>query len=397
MWLFLGGIVLLFYTAIDIYTGIRFAGLVRYFFPSLRAFIFWPLYVLFTYSFILILLLRLDRVYFLRQAAMYSLPFLLYFFLGLLAADGVRLGLRLLSRVSASSGFSAAGTGIALGLSVLAMIYGTFHAQDIRTAHYDIILNKSGSQSGAASPLRIALISDLHIGVTVGREWTARIVDAVNGTRPDIICIAGDIFDNDVGAVKDLDGVAAELRRLKAPLGVYACPGNHDVDRMSLSSLRDGAVLDRIHDFLKKADITFLEDSVELVADRFYLAGRRDASVRRSGARQERESAAALAAGLDKSRPIIFMDHQPVDFPREDEAGVDLILSGHTHRGQFFPVNIVTACIYKKAGAVSYGYWRGRSAQGIVSSGAGVWGPPIRIGTASEVAVVDIKFGDGAY
>ena len=73
---------------------------------------------------------------------------------------------------------------------------------------------------------------------------------------------------------------------------------------------------------------------------------------------------------------------------------MDLVLSGHTHKGQFFPGNIITEYIFKKAGAVHYGYWKGRYTQAVVSSGAGVWGPPIRIATNSEAAVVNIKFGN---
>jgi predicted MPP superfamily phosphohydrolase len=384
MWQILAGVVLLVYTGINIYTGVRILDLARHFLPSFWALVFWPLYFLFCYSFILTLFLRLDRVRPLRQAALYALPFVIYFFLALLVIDGARLVLRLMNRPP-SPGFSLAGTGIALGLALLAMIYGAFHARDIRTVHYEITLNKDLGGS-----LRIAHISDLHLGVSVGRKWAANIVDAVNRTKPDLICITGDIFDNNLDAIRDLDGVAAELRRLQAPLGVYACLGNHDVDRISLSALREGFPLVRIYDFLKKANIILLEDEVELVAERFYLAGRRDA--RPIGLRQERKSAAELTAGLDKSRPIIFLDHQPVDFPGNEGAGADLILSGHTHKGQFFPGNIFTARIYKKAGAVHYGYWRGNAAQGIVTSGSGVWGPPIRIATNSEVAVIDIKF-----
>jgi len=322
--------------------------------------------------------------------AMYVLPFLLYFFLALLVLDGVRFGLRFIGHFPLPPDFSAAGTGIVFGLALLTMVYGTFHARDIRTAHYDITLKKPGTgQPDQAPTLRIALVSDLHIGVTVDRKWVANIVDAVNKTGPDIIFIAGDIFDSGLGAVKDLDGVGTELRRLKAPLGVYACPGNHDVDRISL---RENAASDRIRDFLTKEGIVYLEDEIRFVKDSFYLVGRRDA--RPIGLRQERKSAAELTADIDKSRPVIFLDHEPVDFPREEAAGADLILSGHTHRGQLFPVNIITAILYKRAGAVSYGYWRGHSAQGVVSSGAGLWGPPIRIATDSEVAVINLKFGD---
>jgi predicted MPP superfamily phosphohydrolase len=376
------------YAAINIYTGFRLFWLFKFFLPSFRAFVFWPFYIVISNSYILLFLLRLGTIQFLRKSVMYSLPALVYLFMIILVLDGVRLVLWLVNRVPPSPFFSAAGLVIALILTVLTMIYGAFHARDIRPAYYEITLNK-GHFGHLGQKLRVALISDMHIGTTVDRKWVAKIVDIVNKTEPDIICMAGDIFDNDLGSIRDLEGVAEELRRLRTSLGVYACQGNHDVDRFSL---REGATTDRIHEFLEKAGVIFLQDEVLLVADRFYLAGRRDA--RPIGGRQERKTAADLVAGLDKSRPLIFLDHQPIDFSGEEETGVDLILSGHTHRGQFFPGNIATALIYKKAGSVHYGLWQGRSAQAVVSSGAGVWGPPIRLGTQSEVAVLNISFGE---
>jgi len=330
---------------------------------------------------------------------MYTLPAMVYLFMAVLLADLIRLLLQYLDRIPRSALVSATGTGIALGIALIVLIYGAINARNIQTVHYKINLDKKGPETAAMSAgiasestLRIALVSDLHIGLTVDRKWTANIVDAINRTKPDIICLAGDIFDSNIETEVDLQAVRTELLRLNAPLGVYACAGNHDVDRISLGILRGGASTERIHDFLKSAGVTLLLDEVVLVGDSFYLAGRRDA--RPIGMSITRKSAAELASGLDASKPFIFLDHQPVDFPAEEEAGADLILAGHTHRGQFFPGNIVTAHIYKNAGAIHYGYWKGRSAHGIVTSGAGTWGPAVRVATNSEVAVVDIKFGN---
>jgi len=383
MWLFRSGLVLLAYVGINIYTGIRIFALLKYFFPSVRGLFFWPLYILFCYSFIWMMQVRVTWLRPLRQVGMNSLPVLFYFFLVLIVLDILRLVLRYSGIIPHGGAYSAAGTGIALGIAVIVMVYGAFHARAIHTAHYEITVEKDKG----APPLRIVLVSDLHIGSTVGRKWTARIVDAVNRAGPDVICLAGDIFDGNIDTTPDLEGVGEELRRLSAPLGVFACQGNHDVDRFSF---REEGRTDRIYDFLKTVNIDFLLDEVVLVAERFYLAGRKDA--RPIGSSQGRKTAAELVSGFDASRPIIFLDHQPVDFPAEDKAGADLILSGHTHRGQFFPGNAATKRIYKNLGAVHYGYWRGTSAQGVVSSGAGVWGPPIRIATRSEVVVIDIDF-----
>ena len=398
MWLFRSGLFLLAYICINIYTGFRILTLIKYFLPSLKPLflkplLFWPLYILFCFSFVLLGFIRVDRLRPHRMLTMISLPFVFYFFLALLVLDGVRLVLQYSGRIPRSPLYPAAVTAIALILAVLAMVYGVFNARNIHTVHYEITLNKDGGFLPNKTGLRITLVSDLHLGATVGRKWIANIVDAVNSTEPDIICIAGDIFDNGIERVSGLEGVAEELRQLSAPLGVYACPGNHDVDRFSIGSvLREEGGTDRIHDFLKSANIIFLQDEVVLAADHFYLAGRKDA--RPIGLRQGRKSASELVSGLDSSKLLIFLDHQPVDYPNVEEAGADLIFSGHTHRGQFFPANVATKRIYKDAGAVHYGYWQGRLSQGVVTSGAGVWGPPIRIATRSEVAALDIRFSE---
>ena len=104
----------------------------------------------------------------------------------------------------------------------------------------------------------------------------------------------------------------------------------------------------------------------------------------------ERKTALELISGIEGT--IIVLDHQPVQFEQIQRAGAHLVLSGHTHNGQIFPGNLMTMIIYKKAGSVSYGYWQGKTMQGVVTSGAGVWGPPLRVGTNCEIAVINLKF-----
>ena len=386
MWLFRSGLVLFAYVLIIVYTGIRVLALIKYLFPSVKAYVFWLIYAVCGCSYFIVSLLRLSRIWFLHQAVMYTLPFLVYFCLGLMIFELVRFGFRIKNGSWLTAGISAGMTGIALSLAVLTMIFGAFNARYIRTVPYEITLNKHGGPT-RGNGLRIALVSDLHIGRIVDRKWVTKIVDAVNKTNADVICIAGDIFDINIAMIDNLEAVAEELRRFNAPLGVYACQGNHDVDRLSM---REAGKTDRIKDYLDNAGINFMLDEVVLINDSFYLAGRRDA--RFVGNYQARKTAAELAANMDKTKPVIFMDHQPVDFPGMEEAGADLILSGHTHGGQFFPGNIVTAIMFKSAGATHYGRWKGRTAQAVVSSGAGLWGPPVRIGTKSEVVVIDVKF-----
>ena len=387
MWLFRSAFVFIAYTAIVIYTGIRVLTLIKLKRPSLKAFVFWPVYIILAFSYVIFTLLRFERVWPLHQAAMYSLPFFAYLFLGLVIFEIARLVFLFKKKRRFSPNVSALMTGIALIIAVLAMVYGTLNARYIRTVNYEVVIDKPVKFNQGAA-LRIALITDLHIGRTVDHKWVSKIVDAVNKAKPDLICVAGDIFDNSIEMSGDPEGMARQLRRFSAPLGVYACQGNHDIDRLSLRQESSG---DRIQEFLKTAGVNYLLDEVVLIADAFYLAGRKD--YRLIGSTQIRKTALELTAALDKELPIIFMDHQPVDYARLEEAGADLILSGHTHGGQFFPGNIITAMLYKKAGAVHYGHWKGGTAHGVISSGAGLWGPPIRIGSKSEVVIVDIMNG----
>ncbi|MCL2007387.1 MAG: metallophosphoesterase [Treponema sp.] len=274
-------------------------------------------------------------------------------------------------------------TGASLCLATLAIIYGTFNARQIKTVHYDLQLKKQGRD------MRLALVSDMHIGAIVGHKWVRDITDAINKAKPDIIIMAGDIFDNSIDAIKNPELMLSELKRMEADIGIFACPGNHDVDR---ASLEEKSSTERISSFLEKAGIKLLQDEAKLIADSFYVIGRKDTRPIGIGQKHERKTAGELTENLDKNKPIIFMDHQPIDFPKIEEAGADLILSGHTHKGQFFPANIATKRIFKKAGAVHYGLWKGKTAQGLVTSGAAVWGPVFRILSNSEVAILDIKF-----
>jgi predicted MPP superfamily phosphohydrolase len=202
-----------------------------------------------------------------------------------------------------------------------------------------------------------------------------------------MVCIAGDIFDGNLDIVDDLPSVAAELRRIQAPLGVYACLGNHDVDRISFVQ---GGGNDRITNIVREAGVVLLQDEVRAVGENLYVAGRRDA--RPIGMSAARKPAAELSGGLDPGRALIVLDHQPTQFALIEQAGADLVLCGHTHRGQIFPANLITRSMYKKAGGTHYGYWKGSALQAVVTSGAGVWGPPLRISTNSEVAVIEVSF-----
>jgi predicted MPP superfamily phosphohydrolase len=329
-----------------------------------------------------------HNLFLLRRAGLYWLAILVYLLLLFALSDLSRLFLFLIGKTI--PGFRLYSVGASLLLCAILIIYGTLHVRSIHAANYQLTLPGQGVSTMRG--IRIALISDLHIGPAVDRPWVKRVVDTINRSEPDMVCIAGDVFDGNVNAIQDIQGIISELRRINAPLGVYACLGNHDVDRM----LQSGT--GRITNILREAGIVLLQDEVYTVAEGLSLAGRRDA--RPIGMNAGRKSADELLAGINGT--IIMLDHQPTQFPQLEEAGADLVLCGHTHAGQLFPANLLTRSIFKKAGATHYGRWQGEvrtkgtqtkgPMQAVVTSGAGFWGPPVRIGTNSEVVVIDVKF-----
>lgn len=224
--------------------------------------------------------------------------------------------------------------------------------------------------------LKIAMVSDIHLGTMVGRSKMSRIVQMLNSQNPEIIILCGDIVDEDLGSVIR-ENLGDELRNLKAPLGVYAITGNHEYIGGAESAVQ----------YYKDHGITVLRDSALLLDSSIYLIGREDRDKRRFTGIKRKELD-ELLLGIDLHKPIILLDHQPFNLEKAAMAGIDLQLSGHTHDGQLWPFNYITQAIYE----VSWGYLKKGDSHFYVSSGAGTWGPPIRLGNRPEVLVFNILF-----
>ena len=278
--------------------------------------------------------------------------------------------------------------GFAIGLILMVSIYGVLHARRVYVRQDPVVIEKSSSLPG----LKIALIADLHLGYNSTKSHVRKIVDTINSQNVDLVCIAGDLFDNDYDAIKDPDKVADILSGIKSRYGTYACWGNHDVSEKILAGftfpqketiVRDG----RFTEFLHHAGITMLEDETVCIDNAFYLVGRRDKDM----AKKEqllRKTFSEITEPLDPSLPIIVMDHQPGELSEASDAGVDLDLSGHTHDGQMFPANLVVHFLWENA----CGVLKKGAMTSIVTSGAGVWGPAMRVGTNNEVVIANVSF-----
>lgn len=274
---------------------------------------------------------------------------------------------------------SLAAAAVSLFLVVGFTVYGTVHAADIQIRRYTVGL---GQEQDGEDTLRIALLSDIHLGYVIEEKHLAKVVAEVNALKPDIICIAGDIFDGDMTSLSNPGRLQALLGSMEAKYGVYACLGNHDA----------GASYQQMISFLDGTGIRVLMDESVVIGQRLVLAGRRDSSpIGRQGDSRKALEGLPEAAIL----PVIVLDHQPGNIG-EYGSDVDLILCGHTHQGQMFPFNLITNAVFD----VDYGYYRaGETApQVIVTSGAGTWGPPFRVATDNEIVELTVTLdsnGDG--
>ncbi len=215
-------------------------------------------------------------------------------------------------------------------------------------------------------PLKIVMVSDLHAGFHNRSDEVGRWVDMINAEKPDLILVAGDLIDGNVRPLL-AQGTAQQLRRLNAP--TYACLGNHEYI----------TGIDKALDLLKQTGITVLRDDVASLAG-ITIAGRDDRSNR------HRKSVEQLLQNTTRDSFIILLDHQPYLLEEAEQNGVDLQLSGHTHRGQVWPLNWVTKKMYE----CDYGQYRRGKTDYYISSGLGIWGGKFRIGTDSEYAIITV-------
>ena len=289
-----------------------------------------------------------------------SIIILLYLFMLFLLLDLGRLTGLLPASLLRNSWW---GTLLVGGIMVALFVYANRHY------HHKVRMPMTlQTADGLQKPLRLMLLSDLHLGYHNTRSDLAKWVDLINDEAPDAVLIAGDIIDISVRPLFEED-MAEELRRLTMP--VYACPGNHDYY----------ASLSKSQDFFADAGITLLRDSCVVIADGVVVVGRDDRTNLR------RKSVAQLMAEVSKDSYSILLDHQPYHLEEAEAAGVDFQFSGHTHYGQVWPISWVEDLIYEDA----YGPLQKGNTHYYVTSGFGIWGGKFRIGTQSEYVMLTLQ------
>jgi hypothetical protein len=228
---------------------------------------------------------------------------------------------------------------------------------------------------GSLNGLRLVQLTDMHIGLTIGRDFVEDVVRKVNALEPDIVAITGDLID---GSVDDLGTAVAPLGEIESRLGTFFVTGNHEYYSGAESWL----------EFLGHLGIRVLRNEhVELSKDGevIHLAGVDDWTAHQFGNGHGADMARAMA-GRDASKPVILLAHQPIQFDEARAHGVDLQISGHTHGGQIFPFGLLT----RLAQPFLSGLHQRGDSQIYVSSGTGYWGPPMRIAAPAEITLIEL-------
>lgn len=218
-------------------------------------------------------------------------------------------------------------------------------------------------------PFRIVAISDVHLGNGMTLERLKDNIELINKQNPDLILIGGDLIDNGVKTLYDLN-MSEELQKLKAPYGIYMVVGNHEY----ISDIKES------EKFIATTPIRLLRDTTVTIMNAIELVGRDDRM------NHNRKTLNTLMADVDRSKTVILLDHQPYDLQHAVSEGIDLQFSGHTHRGQVWPLSLLTDHMFEH----SYGMKQFGDTHVYVSSGLSLWGPPFRIGTQNEIVVFNL-------
>lgn len=327
-----------------------------------------------------------------RRISTYWIGIMLYSLLYVVLFDLLRLiakHTKLKNTLLFSRGSVISIGSVVVACAVATCLYGIFNARNIKVNEYSVTVNKS---CGSDKHLKAVLVADMHMGYAIGVNHITNMVEKINQQDADIVIIAGDIFDNSYDGMDDPEGIKAQLKSIKSKYGVYAVYGNHDIDEKILMGFTfdwGGKQLnsEKMTNFMKECNIKLINDESVLINDEFYLVGRRDTDKpgTEDGTRAE---ISELTKDLDKTKPIFVLSHEPDELQKTADAGADIDFSGHTHDGQLFPGNLTIGLFWENP----CGMIKKDNMYSIVTSGVGVYGTFMRVGTDAEICSVDIDF-----
>lgn len=258
---------------------------------------------------------------------------------------------------------------ICFGAAFLVACYGWFEARNLKVERHTVATSKLAKGS---PPIRVVQISDLHIGLIIGPRQVQQLVRAIRSEKPDLLVATGDIVD---GHISHVDGVSEMFRSLSPPLGMVAVFGNHEYYAGQGMSRR----------FLEQSGFRVLQDQTLLLGNNLALVGVDDPAAIRIRGTQIADEAKQLSA-VPGDRFVLLLKHRP-EVGQGSAGHFDLQLSGHVHKGQIFPFNLLTWLRFPVRAGMNQLAGGG---QLYVNRGAGTWGPPIRFLAPPELTVIDL-------
>ena len=371
-------VLLVLFTAADIYVGVKILAFLQIL-NFIKPWIYWILFFIISYSYIIVRLLQkhlpwiICRIFYIIGCYWLSimLNFLIVFpVIELIAYTEKHTGIYLF--ISTGQNYRSSLIGIIIVFLII--IYGIFNARIPYVKKYRINIKKYANK---LDQIHALMISDIHIGSVKSKHKLKKLRDIINKVNPDVIFLPGDVIDEDIDSsiIKILKDT---FLNLKIKYGIYQCMGNHEY----LNKKTDKTIK-----CLEDAGINVLNDKSVKINDSFYIIGREDISNKNITGRK-RKPLNEIIKGVDRSLPLILLDHQPVELDEAASGGVDLELCGHTHYGQLFPVQLITKKIYE----IDWGYLKRDNFNIIVSCGFGTWGPSIRTSSRPEVVDIVINF-----
>lgn len=257
---------------------------------------------------------------------------------------------------------------------LLAFSYGFVNMRHVTKKEYTVTTEKLAN----GERLKIAAITDLHLGTTMDASELQEWCEKIGSEEPDLLVLVGDIFDENTKK-EQMEQAAEILAQVPSTYGTYYVWGNHDPNWYTD---QPQYTLDELCEKLEDEGIRVLEDEVWDVSDQFCLIGRRDASA------PQRTDLEELTENIEPDKMRILLDHQPGDLKENEQAGIDLQISGHTHAGQIWPTGQLMELM--GINEINYGYRQMGNLQVIVSSGMAGWGYPIRTGGHCEYVMIQV-------
>lgn len=258
------------------------------------------------------------------------------------------------------------------GFITIIMITGFMNTLNPKIKTIKLDINKPQSN---LKELNIVAVSDIHLGTMVNHKKAKRLVSLINKLKPDVVLIGGDIIDDNIKVVQH-DELVEHFKEIKSKYGVYSCLGNHEYISGALKELN----------YFEENGISMLVDTAVTIDGKFNIIGRDDIQGQASSG-IPRKSIAELQRKLNNALPTLLIDHQPYKLEESSQAGIDFQFSGHTHNGQFWPLNYITGMIFEQ----DWGYLKKKDSHFYISSGYGTAVIPIRLGNDSEVVNIKLR------